>query len=136
MLRLKVTRDKPREPMAWGMLALFGTFSTLLCCALPIVLVALGLGAVVASLTWQFPILVTLAEYKAVMFGVSATLLGLTAWSTWGRKTICPTDPRVLASCHQARTLGRHLFWLGGALWLTGFFAAYLLLPLSLWLGL
>lgn len=76
-----------------GWLALFTSTGTLICCALPILLATLGFGAVVASFTCRFPVLVTLSEYDGWMFGVSADLLGLTTWVIWGHEVQCPADP-------------------------------------------
>ena len=50
------------------------------CCALPIALVALGLGGVVASAVSALPWLGVLAEYKAVTFGLTAAIPGHSWW--------------------------------------------------------
>ena len=44
--------------------ALFASSSTLVCCALPAIFVALGAGASFASLVSTFPFLITLSQYK------------------------------------------------------------------------
>ena len=44
--------------------SLFTSVSTLLCCALPSLLVALGMGAVVAGLASDLPWLITMSKYK------------------------------------------------------------------------
>ena len=54
--------DKPHL----GWLTLFITSGTLLCCALPILLVSLGFGAVAASLNYNIPGLLFLAENKCL----------------------------------------------------------------------
>ena len=46
--------------LSW--LTLFASTGTLICCALPIILVTLGLGATVAAFTSSFPLLVTIAQ--------------------------------------------------------------------------
>ena len=43
------------EPRYWGWLVLFASSTTLICCALPILLVTLGLGAVSAALFANIP---------------------------------------------------------------------------------
>ena len=50
-------------------LTLFVTSGTLLCCALPILLVTLGFGAVVASLNYNIPGLLFLAEHQSWALG-------------------------------------------------------------------
>ncbi|HEX6495617.1 MAG TPA: hypothetical protein VF018_09050, partial [Acidobacteriaceae bacterium] len=53
--------------------SLFGSFSTLICCALPSVLVLLGMGTAVASLLSAAPWLVSLSRHKAWTFSISGT---------------------------------------------------------------
>ena len=62
-------------------LSLFTSLSTLLCCALPSLLVLLGLGATVASVLSRYPGSYTLAS-KAWMFH-SGTLIALSFFSTY-----------------------------------------------------
>src|ERR1700741_5031127 len=57
-------------------LSLFTSFATLLCCALPSLLVLLGLGATVASFLSAVPWLVTLSRHKVWVFAVSGLLIG------------------------------------------------------------
>jgi len=118
-----------------GWLALFTSFGTLLCCALPILLVLMGFGAVVATITHQFPWLVTLAEHGTWMFGISGWLLAVCAWVIWGQRTTCPTDPALAASCQQAKRWNQYLFGGALAIWGIGFTFAFLLLPLRIWLS-
>src|SRR5437764_12820625 len=56
-------------------LSLFTSFGTLLCCALPSLLVLLGLGATVASFLSAVPWLVTLSHHKNWVFLVSGLLI-------------------------------------------------------------
>lgn len=51
--------------------------TALLCCALPALLVSLGLGAAVAGLTSELPWLVELSRHKEWVFAVSAIMLAL-----------------------------------------------------------
>lgn len=113
-----------------GWLALFASTGTLICCALPILLVALGFGSVVAALTSHYPLLVTLSEYEGWMFGISAFLLGLAAWIIWGRQVHCSTEPNLVARCNHARLINQRVFWLAVIIWSIGFCTRFLLLPL------
>src|SRR5438270_4300728 len=56
-------------------LSLFTSFGTLLCCALPSLLVLLGLGATVASFLSAVPWLVTLSRHKNWVFAFSGFLI-------------------------------------------------------------
>ena len=72
--------EKISKPKSWGWLVLFASTGTLLCCALPIVLVSLGMGAVVASMASNIPFLIVLSQHKAWVFLASFILLILAAW--------------------------------------------------------
>lgn len=118
--------DKPY--LRW--LALFITSGTLICCALPILLVTLGFGAVVASLNYNIPGLVFLAEHKLWVLALSALLLLLLAWVIWRPNQSCPTDPELASYCHTAKRWNRRIFWVSVVIWSVGFFSSVLLLPL------
>jgi len=51
---------------------LFTTSGTLICCALPIIFVTIGMGATVAAMTSTFPFLITLSHYPVFRFNVAA----------------------------------------------------------------
>ncbi len=121
------------QSLGLGGLALFASLGTLLCCALPVVLVALGLGSVFAAITLNAPFLVTLAAHHHWMFALSAALLVLTAWRL-SRASECPADLELAASCARAKMWTRRVLWLAAASWLIGAFFTYLLLPLRQWL--
>lgn len=118
--------------MAW--LALFATTGTLICCALPIALAAIGLGATVAALTASFPLLVTLSEHKAWVFAGSGTLLGLSGWLIFRPERSCPVDPELAELCNKTQAWNRRIYWASVAIWSVGFAAAYLALPIRVWL--
>ena len=116
-------------------LALFATTGTLVCCAIPIMLVTLGMGATVATLTRNFPLLITLSQYKTTVFIASGLLLGLSGWLLYRPGRACPTEPRLAEICNRAQLWNRRLLWSSTLVWGVGFFAAYLALPLRLALG-
>jgi hypothetical protein len=98
-------------------------------------MVSLGFGAVVATLTSSLPVLVTLAEYEPWMFSVSALLLSITAWVLWVRPQPCPSDPALAERCATATDWNRRVFWMASVVWVVGFTAAYLLLPIRNFIG-
>jgi len=63
-----------------SILSLFTSFSTLLCCALPALLVTLGLGAVMAGLVSDLPFLRTLSLYKEWTFFITALFITFNFW--------------------------------------------------------
>ncbi len=111
-------------------LTLFVTSGTLLCCALPILLVTLGFGAVVASLNYNIPGLLFLAEHQSWTLGLSAILLLFLAWIIWRPNQNCPSDPDLAQQCQQAKRCNQRIFGFSVVIWSIGFFFSVLLLPL------
>ena len=114
-------------------LALFASVSTLLCCALPALLVTIGAGAVMAGLASNAPGLVALGAYKEVLFAFAGLLLAGAAAVRWAtRNAPCPADPKKARACARMRTLGGWVLGVAVVLYLVGgffaFFAADLLL--------
>ncbi|MPY22668.1 hypothetical protein FM037_07095 [Shewanella psychropiezotolerans] len=104
-------------------LALIGTT----CCALPILLVALGMGSAVVAMVSTLPWLVTVSQYKHITFTLTAIILAYCFWRLT-RMTACePGSQNTLK--WQRRAL-----WFSSAILIISMFTAYLLLPLSLWL--
>ncbi len=114
----------------WGWLVLFSSSATLICCALPIVLVALGLGAVSASLFANLPFLVTLAQHKLWLFISTGCLLLLSGWLLYRSGRSCPTDPKLAMQCAIADRWNRRFWWGSVVVWTIGLAAAYLTLPI------
>lgn len=123
---------KQQQGVTW--LALFTSMSTLLCCALPIVLVSLGLGTTYAALTNSAPWLVTLGEYKAITFTIAGILIAGSIWLSFRPGRSCPTDPQLASHCGRIQKWNKRLLILAATAWCIGFFAAYLALPLQIWL--
>ncbi len=116
--------------------AMFTSTGTLVCCALPIMLVSIaGLGAFVASMTSTFPILVTLSLHKGWVFTLSGLMLVVSGWMVWRPGRSCPTDPVIARWCDTFQTWNRRMVFASGVIWGIGFFAAFLALPLRVALG-
>jgi len=125
-------RDGKQTGLTW--LTLFTATGTLLCCALPIALVTLGMGATVAALTSSFPLLITLSQHKIWIFMVSGVLLAVSGWLLYRPGRACPIDPQLGRLCNRAQAWNRRVYWTSLVIWGIGFFAAYLALPLRQWL--
>lgn len=122
--------------LSW--LTLFSASGTLLCCAVPIVFVSLGFGGTVAALTSTVPVLIVLSQHKLWVFMAAGTLLllsGLVLYRYSFERT-CPMDLQSSRWCVRARAWNRRLYWTAVTIWGLGFFAAYLVLPLRIALGL
>lgn len=114
-------------------LALFASASTLICCALPALLVTLGAGAVMAGLAANVPGLVWLTAHKIELFAIAGVLLIGAGWMKWHmRNAPCPIDPVAAHACTRMRRLGNRMLAIAAILYLIGgffaFFAADLLL--------
>ena len=116
-----------RRTLIGPTLSLFASTSTLLCCALPALLITLGAGAVMAGLTATFPGIMWLSANKGPLFIASGLLLALSAFMQWqARNAPCPVDPEQAAACMQLRALSRRLLGVSVAVYATGVFFAYL----------
>jgi hypothetical protein len=115
---------------------LFSSGATLLCCALPMLLVSLGLGAAAAALFSAMPFLTLLGLYKSWTFGITATILAVAAWFLFRPGRSCPPESAAAEACAAARVWNIRIFWFSVALWGIGFFAAFLWLPIMRWLSL
>lgn len=122
----------------FGFLSLFTSFGTLICCALPSLLVLLGLGATVASFLSAAPWLVTLSRHKGWVFAGSGTLIALNfvyvyalAPKLRGANQVCPVDEP--SACRTADRVSRAVLWISAAIYIVGFFTAYLLGPILVW---
>jgi len=114
----------------WGWLVLFASTTTLVCCALPIVLVAVGMGAVSAALFSNLPFLGVLADNKVWLFSISGAFLLLAAWALFRPGRTCPVDPVLAAKCNAAHRWNRRLLFASAFIWAIGFVAAYLSIPI------
>lgn len=116
-----------RRSLIGPTLSLFASTSTLLCCALPALLITLGAGAVMAGLTAAIPGIMWLSANKGPLFLVSGVLLGASAFVQWqGRKAPCPADPEQAAACVNLRVMSRRILVGSSATYATGIFFAYL----------
>jgi hypothetical protein len=113
---------------------LLTTTGTLLCCALPIIFVTLGMGATVVAMTSIFPFLITLTQHKIWIFLFSGVMLVVSGWLMFRPSRICPVDKGLAQACNNAHKWNKRIYWSSVGIWSIGFFAAYLLLPIRIWL--
>lgn len=114
--------------MRWliNLLTLFSSAGTLICCALPALLVTLGLGAVMAGLAVNLPGLVWLSENKEIAFAVAGGMLTLNGWLLWsGRNAPCPVDPALREACTSARKMSIKIYGASVLMTLVGGFFAF-----------
>jgi hypothetical protein len=108
-------------------LSLFTSLGTLVCCALPALFVALGMGAVVAGAVSAAPWLVWLSDHKKVVFVVAGILLPLSALMQWhARNMPCPADAAKAKACKNLRIFSIALLIFSFVVYSIGFFFAFL----------
>lgn len=111
----------------WSSLAtLFATSGTLVCCAIPAMLVAVGAGAALSSLVAVFPQVVWLSEHKEALFAVAGAALAASGWIQWRNRTApCPVEPRLRDACLRTRATSRRVYAVSLAFYLVGGWFAF-----------
>jgi len=131
---LPTPERRARRAALLNYFSLFSSFSTLICCALPSVLVLLGMGTTVASLLSVAPWLVSFSRHKIWTFSIAGTLIAASFVVTYllaprlrVGETCDADDP---TTCGEVSKLSRAILWSSAILWSAGFFVAYLLGPI------
>jgi hypothetical protein len=108
-------------------LSLFTSAGTLLCCALPALMVSLGAGAALAGLVSAAPWLVVLSAHKTWIFAVAGGMILVGGALRWrARHAPCPADPAAARACRRLRRISAWIYWLSVSLYLVGAFFAFL----------
>ena len=128
--------NTPRSRVgALSFFSLFTSLGTLLCCALPSLLVLFGLGATVATVLSEIPWLVAMSRHKHWVFIAAGLLIFgnfiyvyAVAPKLQMRNEACPPDDP--AACQTASRFSRIVLWFSAGLYLIGCFTSYILGPL------
>ena len=130
-MRVSVQRSR-----VLGAVSLLTSFGTLICCALPAVLVLVGLGATVATVLSNVPWLVTFSRHKPLVFSISGALIAANvSYVLWlaprlrasGGDQCAPDAPDA---CADADRFSRVVLWASVAIYLVGIFTAFALGPI------
>lgn len=113
----------------WSSVAsLFATSGTLVCCAIPAMLVALGAGAALSSLVSVFPQVVWLSEHKLGLFLFAGLMMGASGLLQWRNRTApCPTDPALRQACMRTRKVATVVYGVSVAFYLVGGWFAFVM---------
>ncbi len=115
-----------RSTFASAFLSLFTSGGTLICCALPALLVSLGAGAAMAGLVGAFPQIVWLSEHKVALFIVAGIMLLLAGAMQWRARSLpCPVEPSLAAACMRTRNVSMAVYIFSVAMFLIGAFFAF-----------
>jgi hypothetical protein len=116
-----------KTPFFSSLLTLFASSSTLVCCAIPALLVSLGAGAALASLIAVFPQIVWISENKEIIFFISTTMMligGVVQWRN--RYAPCPVDPKLRQACLRTRKVSLGIYLISLALLMVGGWFAFI----------
>ena len=113
-------------------LALFSSSGTLICCALPMVVAALAGGAALSSMVSLFPFLVTLSQYKNVIFIFSGSMIALNGYLSFKplKEIACDVESGEVG-CEVAGKYNRKMFYISLGIFSVGVLTAYLLGPIA-----
>lgn len=118
--------DALRKNTLVSFFSLFTSMGTLLCCALPALLVSLGMGAAMVGLVTTFPGLVTLSEYKGWVFVISFGMLALSSYFQYQARFLpCPIDPVQAKACTSARAWSKWITIFSIIVWFIGASVAF-----------
>tara|TARA_B110000196_G_C21134350_1_gene660210 strand:+ start:1614 stop:1994 length:381 start_codon:yes stop_codon:yes gene_type:complete len=108
-------------------LSLMTSFSTLICCALPALLVTIGAGAVLAGLISSVPQIILLSKYKTLVFSIAGLLIIIGGFFRWiNRNAACPIDPIQARICMKIRAFSKWIYWSSVVLYFIGIFFAFI----------
>ena len=135
MNHIKETHNSAPSTNGWqqsisSFLALFTSTGTLICCALPALVVAIAGGSAMVSLLSTFPWLVTLSAYSGWIFLIAGLMIlfsGFLILKPKGKVACSITGGK---GCQAAGRFHKIMFWVSVVIYVVGLFAAYGLLPL------
>ncbi|MGH2642765.1 MAG: hypothetical protein ACRDE2_02360, partial [Chitinophagaceae bacterium] len=98
----------------------------------------LGLGAVVAGVISDFPVLVSLSRHKIRVFVIVGVVLTVNLWLLYGRKRneVCEIDADGNeTACDTATRWSKIVLWISIGIYGIGSFMAFVYFPLRQALG-
>lgn len=117
-----------RTAFASSFLSLFTSGGTLVCCALPALMVSFGAGASLAGLVGTFPQIVWMSQYKIPLFVVAAVMLIVAGAMQWRARALpCPVDPSLARACLRTRRVSWLIYGCSVTVFGVGTFFAFLL---------
>ena len=108
-------------------LSLLTSLSTFTCCALPVLLVTLGMGASLTGLLSIFPWMITISKFKIYVFIISGILLLFSYLFFFKERNVaCPADPIQAKICLKLKTFNSVILIISSILYFIGFFFAFI----------
>ena len=118
--------DKEKKSLLTQILVLFASSSTLVCCAIPALLVAIGATSALISLFSNIPFLITISENKELVFTISGLLIIIAFW-TQRKDEIdsCELDDTLMMSCNNLKKINKIMLYSSLFIYLVGLFFAF-----------
>ena len=117
-----------KETSKIGIISLIASSTTLICCALPALFVAIGAGATLASLINIFPQLIMISENKVAISIVTLLILLISGILIKKADSLpCPVDPELKSICIKTRKRSKALYYASIFIFLSASFFTYLL---------
>ena len=94
-----------------SLVALLASSSTLICCALPALLVLLGAGASLANFITIFPFFIVLSKHKILISIIATVTLSLAGYLNYKTYHMpCPADTALGKQCMQTRKRSVYIY--------------------------
>lgn len=120
-------KNVSRKDLLVQTLSLFTSASTLICCAIPALLVSIGAGAALAGLMSSFPELAIISKHKEILFIVAGAFLLFAGFMRYrARNAPCPADPEQAKACTRLRKISAWIYYISVIIYATGFFFAFI----------
>ena len=109
-------------------LSLFTSSGTVLCCALPALLVSVGAGAALSSLITVFPQLVILPIYRIPIFIGAFIMLIIAGMLQYRSRGLpCPADKKQAYACMQTRKVSMIIYFTSVGIFIIGLLFAFII---------
>ncbi len=115
-----------KKSFIFDLLTLFSSAGTLVCCALPALLVSIGAGGVLLGLTTNIPGLIWLSQHKITVFVLAGLMLAAGGLARiLARNTSCPIDQTLAQSCGNTKRMSGYIYYISLGFYLIGAFFAF-----------
>ena len=105
---------------------LFSSTSTLMCCALPALLVSIGAGSTMAFLSGYIPGFIWLSQNKVYLFIFSGIMLVIGGvLQVKSRNRDCPLDGSRSVLCQASRSRSEYIYFISLIIYSIGGFFAF-----------
>ncbi len=100
--------------------------STLLCCAMPAFLIAIGAGSSLAFIISAIPEIVLLSRYKTILFFITGIIILISYYNNRQNNISCPNEPVRAKNCQRNQKWSNLLLKFSILLYSIGFFMAFI----------